>query len=68
MNVNAFAVIPHSDVKGVSIEMEIKPIVMCKYCKHWFGPDDGKVHSCDVDALLRPGWWFCAAGEWRDGE
>lgn len=69
MEVKAFAVIPHSDVKGVSVEMEIKPIVLCKDCKHWFSPDDGRddgrAHNCDLDALCRPGNWFCAGGEMK---
>lgn len=45
------------------------PVVRCADCKHWYGPDDGYDHSCDVDALLRPGRWFCPAGQRReDGE
>ena len=52
------------DVKVfVEVNFEEKQLVMCKHCKHWCGPDDGKTHSCDLDALLRPGNWFCAGGE-----
>ena len=47
----------------VEFNLEEKQLVMCKHCRHWYGPDDGKEHSCDRDALLRPGNWFCAGGE-----
>lgn len=41
-------------------------VVRCADCKHWDGPDDGYTHSCDVDAWVRPGWWFCPAGQRRE--
>ena len=45
---------------------DVVEVVRCADCKHWYGPDDGYDHSCDVDALLRPGWWFCPAGQRRE--
>lgn len=65
MEVKAFAVIPHSDTKGVSVEMEILPIVVCKDCIHWAGPDDGRKHSCDLVARYTTRNWFCADGKMK---
>lgn len=42
------------------------PVVRCRECKSWFGPDDGKEHSCSVDAWMRPGNWFCPLGKRRE--
>ena len=42
------------------------PVVRCRDCKYWFGGDDDMVHSCELDALLRPAGWYCAGGERRD--
>jgi hypothetical protein len=42
--------------------VDAMPVVRCKDCKHWFGPNDGSQHSCDLDALMRSSDWFCAGG------
>lgn len=47
-------------------EVDAVPVVRCRECRYWFGPDDGKEHSCELDALCRPADWYCAGGERRD--
>ena len=40
-----------------------RQVVRCRDCVHWSAEtDDGKSHSCECDALLRPGTFFCANG------
>ena len=66
MEVKAFAVIPHSNTKGVSVEMEIKLIVLCKYCKHY----DEEFVFCKkigIQFMKDDGNWYCADGEPKEG-
>lgn len=56
----------YRDATVICIESTVDAveIVRCKDCKHWYGThDDGMEHSCDIDAILRPGNHFCSYGE-----
>ena len=59
-------------VNGIRQVVDEQPTVdavevcRCRDCEHWYGPDDGKVHSCSIDALLRPGDFFCRDGKRRE--
>lgn len=61
MKFKAFAIIPRKD------EIEIKPLVLCRECKHHIAEDGGCL--CE-----RYGWWhyggewFCADGIRMDAE
>lgn len=53
MKFKAFAIIPRKD------EIEIKPLVLCKECKH-FALGQG---YCKLHGWCTRGDWFCADGE-----
>jgi len=61
----AWVMIPKLDKKKTGCILEMKPLVLCKDCKHW----DSEEHSCNI----KIGWfacgadWFCADGEKGDG-
>lgn len=45
---------------------DVRPIVRCRDCKHWFNaPVADGFNSCELDALIRHEDFFCAAGEKR---
>lgn len=49
--------------KGLGEKMDdVVKVVRCRECFNWYGPDDGREHSCMVDAWMRPGDWFCPCG------
>ena len=47
MKFPALVMIPKLDRKSVSVELEIKPLVLCRDCKHWGEPFD-KMNGLDV--------------------
>ena len=68
----AWVMIPKLDEKKTGCVLEMKPLVLCKDCKHLF---DGEFtdNCCDV-LMEKAGWlkeisvkpdWFCADGERR---
>ena len=54
------------DMVDASPTVNAVQVVMCRDCKYWFGDDDCRVHSCELDALLRPADWYCAGGRRRN--
>ena len=43
---------------------DVRPVVNCGECKHWFRiKKDCVLASCELDALVRSEDFFCAAGE-----
>ena len=62
MIAKAFAVLPRtefSEEDGISIDFELLPLVMCKYCEHYDGTT-----GCKKKGIVVPedGRWFCADG------
>lgn len=55
MKFKALAIIPHPG------EIEIKPIVLCKECKHF--TEQKGVCYCKLYGWWHGGEWFCADGE-----
>ena len=52
-----------------TVEVETKPLVLCKDCKHCFLYDEGNVQFNVCDLLhnkVQPDDWFCADGEMKD--
>ena len=47
MNFPALVMILRFDRKSVSVELETKPLVLCRDCKHWGEPFD-KMNGLDV--------------------
>ena len=71
MKVNAFAVIPHVKNKGVEVELEIMPLVLCKDCEHCYFASN-RIPSEQNYACGKHGFdvapdWFCADGEEKEG-
>lgn len=54
MRFKAFCIIPHQG------EIEIKPLVLCKECKHY--AEEMDVFYCKLHGWWRGGDWFCADG------
>ena len=43
---------------------DVRPVVTCGECKHWFRiKKDCVLASCELDSLVRSEDFFCAAGE-----
>lgn len=61
MEAKAWCFIPHSDKKGINIELEALPLVLCKNCKYrgtnYQGVWCQKGHNSSGKG------WFCADGE-----
>ena len=58
----ALVVIPKLDEKKTGCILEIKPLVLCKYCMHH------RKDTCSAGAGMAfppPDDWFCADGERR---
>ena len=59
----AWVMIPKVKNKGTECVIDMRPIVLCKNCKHW----DEEEKNCNI----KIGWfycdadWFCADGERR---
>ena len=47
---------------------DVRPVVTCGECKHWFEFPGQDFCSCDRDALLRHRDFWCAGGEPREEE
>lgn len=68
----AWVMIPKSKNKGTELVVDMRPLVLCKDCKHgqyeeW---DNGecvdKTVYCDGYGIHKPDW-FCADGEMTNG-
>ena len=62
----AWVMIPKSKNKGTEVLLDMRPLVLCKNCKHR-DPEDKKC-DCGHDIvwqLPRDDNWFCADGERR---
>ena len=61
----AWVMIPKLDEKKTGCVLEMKPLVLCKDCKHY------RKDTCSAGAGMAfppPDDWFCADGERRDGD
>jgi len=64
MEANAWVMIPKAKKKGTECVLDMRPLVLCKNCKHY---KDGKCFHVMRRHGLEPDW-FCADGEEKDGE
>jgi len=58
----AWVMIPKLDEKKTGCILEMKPLVLCKDCKHWHDEHDG---HCTINDIFTTPDWFCADGERR---
>lgn len=63
----AWVLIPKLDKDKTGCVLDMRPLVLCKDCKHW----DAKKNECNnINSYMqyRPcfGDWFCADGERKD--
>lgn len=62
MLAKAFVIIPKSANKGMEIQMDVLPLVLCKDCKWHDNADDSPKYLPCIEMRTNPNW-FCADGE-----
>lgn len=66
----AFVMIPKLDKDKTGCVLEMRPLVLCKYCKHNCGRGNGLYYQfieCDKTGTFHKENWFCADGEHKEG-
>lgn len=60
---DAWVMIPKLDEKGTGCVLDMRPLVLCKDCKH--GEPGACGDGVDCDGVWHNDDWFCADGEQR---